>query len=395
MSCTNAAFRLSWPEIAGSLPLSPLAIGGAGRETPHAAHLNREFLKTITFMMKSQLLFAALLGSPMLLPAQEGPAVAPEQREAPVPRPSGPVEVNGIAAKVSGGIVTKNEVNFLLMPIYRQLIAQFPRRGSEFDRQLRTARDQILDELIDREIILDESRQLGASLKPTIIDEEVKRQIRENYNGDEPRFRDELKKNRLTMDGYREMTREKLIVQAIKAQHYSESPPPLPNEIQKEYDSVKTLMRDTSKDAVSYQKIFIPRVDPNLALSTPETQLAKTEDIFKQLQEGKDFTELAKANSQDAFAAAGGVQENVPRTDLSPEFAAIIFNSEPGKLLGPLEDPTGFTIVKVTKKDLGPPPPLSKVREVIEERVRKKKTAASYERWIERKRKQAIIDRRI
>jgi peptidyl-prolyl cis-trans isomerase SurA len=97
----------------------------------------------------------------------------------------------------------------------------------------------------------------------------------------------------------------------------------------------------------------------------------------------------------DAFAEQGGVQENVPRTDLSPEFAAILFETEVGKVIGPLQDPSGFTLVKVTKKELGPPPPLSKVREQIEERVRRKKTSTEYERWIASKRKLAIVDRKI
>ncbi|HEY8960830.1 MAG TPA: peptidylprolyl isomerase, partial [Luteolibacter sp.] len=165
--------------------------------------------------------------------------------------------------------------------------------------------------------------------------------------------------------------------------------------IEKEYDEVKTQIRDMSKDQISFQKIFIAAMDPQNPAATPETQLAKIEDIAKQLQAGKDFTELAKTNSMDAFAAQGGVQENVPRTDLSPEFAAILFEAEEGKIVGPLQDPSGFTLVKVTKKQLGPPPPLSKVREQIEERVRRKKTSTEYERWIATKRKHAIIEKKI
>ena len=69
----------------------------------------------------------------------------------------------------------------------------------------------------------------------------------------------------------------------------------------------------------------------------------------------------------------------------------VPYRSPEGKIIGPLEDPEGFTIVKVTKKSLGPCPPLSKVREMIEERVRRKKTSGSYDRWIENRRKRAMI----
>jgi parvulin-like peptidyl-prolyl isomerase len=179
----------------------------------------------------------------------------------------------------------------------------------------------------------------------------------------------------------------------MRAQQFSDAPPPLPNEIEKEYGEIRASLRDVSKDVISFQKIFIPASDPQNPLATPETQLALSEDVARQLAEGKDFTELAKGYSKDAFAESGGLQENVPRTDLSPEFAAIIFDAPVGKVAGPLLDPQGFTLVKPIKIVLGPAPPLDdKIRELVEQRVSKKKTSAQYERWIESKRKRAIID---
>ena len=64
-------------------------------------------------------------------------------------------------------------------------------------------------------------------------------------------------------------------------------------------------------------------------------------------------------------------------------------------MVGPLEDPAGFTIVKITKIVQGPPPPLSEVWDMIEERVRTKKNSATYEKWIEKKRKSALIEKKL
>jgi peptidyl-prolyl cis-trans isomerase SurA len=308
-----------------------------------------------------------------------------------VPAFSEAVEVNGVAAKVNGSVITKNEVGFMLAPIYAQLATQFPRRGAEFERQFTEAREKVLQELIDRRIILDEFKQIGASIRPNLIDEEVKRQIRELYNGDTAKFNEELKKSRLTMPGYREITREKMVVQAMRAQQFSDAPPPLPNEVQKEYNEVRTTMRDVSKDKISFRKIFIPSADSENPVATPETQLALAEDIAKQIEGGKSFEELAKTYSKDAFAELGGLQEDLPRTDLSPEFASILFDAPENKVIGPLLDPRGFTIAKVTGKNLGPAPSLGEVRPMIEERVRRKKTSGQYDRWIESRRKRAMI----
>ena len=336
----------------------------------------------------------AILGTVTLFPttsAQEPPPL--RKQPAPPPRPSGPVEVNGIAGKVNGHVITNNQISFMLAPVFGQLSAQYPRRGPQFETKLNEAKNNIIQELVDRQIILDEFKQLGAYIKPNLIDDEVKRQIRELYNGDESKFREELKRNRLTMEGYRAMTKEKMVVQSMRAQQFADAPPPLPNEVQKEYNEIKNNLRDVSKDVISFQKIFIPSSDPENPLVTPDVQLSLAEELAKQLAEGKDFTELAKIHSKDAYAETGGMQNDVPRTDLSPEFAAILFDSPVGKVVGPMMDPQGFTLVKPTKIVLGPPPPLDdRVREMVEERVRKKKTSHQYDRWIESKRKRAMID---
>jgi parvulin-like peptidyl-prolyl isomerase len=308
------------------------------------------------------------------------------------PVPTGPVEVNGIAAKVNGQVITKNQVSFMLAPIFAQLNAQYPRRGGQFEAEFNKAKENVIQELIDRQIILDEFKQLGASIKPHIIDEEIKRQMRELYNGDEAKFREELKRSRLTMEGYREMTREKMVVQAMRAQQFSDAPPPLPNEIRDEYNEIKNSLRDVTKDVITFRKIFIPANDPLNPAATPETQLALAEDITKQIREGADFAELAKTYSKDAYAEQGGLQEDVPRTDLAAEFAAIVFDKPVGEVIDPILDPLGFTIVKPIKITYGPAPSLSEVREMVEERVRRKKTSAQYERWIESRRKRAMID---
>ena len=336
------------------------------------------------------------LALPLVISGAILAATAVSAQQAPPQRPAGPIEVNGIAAKVNGRAITKNQVSFMLAPVFAQLATQYPRRGPQFEAKFKETKANVIQELVDRQIILDEFKQLGASIRPNLIDEEIKRQMRELYNGDEVKFREELKHSRLTMEGYREMTREKMVVQAMRAQQFSDAPPPLPNEIEKEYSEIKASLRDVTKDVITFQKIFIPASDPQNPLTTPETQLALSEDLAKQLARGKDFTDLAKTYSKDAFAESGGLQENIPRTDLSPEFAAIIFDAPIGKITGPLLDPQGFTLVKPIKIDLGPSPPLDdKIRELIEQRVSKKKTSAQYERWIESKRKRAIIDIKI
>lgn len=310
------------------------------------------------------------------------------------PPQAGPVEVNGIAAKVNGSVITKNQVTFMLAPVFAQLSTQYPRRDPRFMKEMEEAQENIMQELIDRQIILDEFKQLGAKIQPHFIDQEIERQIRTLYNGDESKFREELKRSRMTMPGYREMTKEKMVVQAMRAEQFADAPPPLPNEIQKEYGEMKLSLRDTTKDVITFRKIFIPSRSITDPTATPESQLEFAEKLHTQIVGGADFGELAKEHSGDAYAEQGGLQEDIPRTDLAPEFAAIVFDAKDGDVIEPMLDPRGFTIVKVIKIDYGPSPSLSEpqVRRMVEERVRKRKTSAQYDRWIESRRKRAMID---
>lgn len=331
-----------------------------------------------------------------LLAAAPGFAQEPA---APAAVPAGAFEVNAIAAKVNGLAITKSELGFRFAPIYAQLAAQYPRRGPEFDRQALEAREKILQEMIDRKIILSEFKQLekkGANLPNHVVEKEIQRQIQTNFNGDEVKFEEELKRGRMTRDGYRAMTKEQLIVQAMRAEHFSDAPPPLPGEVAKEYSEMKELFRDTSKDEITFNKIFIPAQDPANAFSTPETQLALAEKLAADIKGGADIAELAKQHSKDAFAEQGGFQADVPRTELATEFAAIIFAGKKGDVLGPLVDPVGFTVVKIVGINLAPAPPMNaEIRAQVEERVRAKKTAAVYEKWIEGKRRSAMIEKKL
>ena len=311
--------------------------------------------------------------------------------------PSHAREVTGIAAKVNGKVITKNEVNYHLTPYREQLNAQMPRKGPQYYSLLKKARNEILDSLIERELILSEFRHRTNDRKiPShAIDAEIERQVRELYNNNRSEFNKALKQSGITPQQHRRETEKKLIVQAMRAQQFKNAVPPLPNEIRTEFNKHRRKMRDVTGDALEFHKIYIPKVDPSNPLVTPKTQLQLAESLIDQLKKGANFEELAKKHSKDAYASEGGKVEKTKRTDLSPAFAAILMETPQGKVLGPLEDGRGFTIVRLDKKYYGPTPPLSKVRKVIEGRVRARKNKAKHDRWMKRLRENAMIEKKI
>jgi len=306
-------------------------------------------------------------------------------------------EVTGIAAKVNGKVITKNEVNYHLTPYRQQLNTSMPRRGSQYNSLIAKARDEILESLIERELILFEFRDKTGrdSIPSHAVDQEINRQVRELYNNNRTEYNKSLRQAGVTTQQHRRETEKKLIVQAMRAQQFKNAVPPLPNEVSAEFNKHKNKMRDITGDALEYHKIYILKLDPNNALVTPKVQLQVAEDIVAKLKKGGSFEELAKTHSQDSYAQDGGKVEKTKRTDLSPAFAAILMETDTGKVLGPLEDSRGFTIVRLDKKYYGPAPALSKVRPAIEARVRARKNKSKHDRWMKRLRESAMIEKKI
>lgn len=277
--------------------------------------------------------------------------------EAPASRVQPQRIVNRIAATVNGRPITANEVSVRLMPIGAQLAAQHPKQGPEFYKQLALAKKNIIEDLVERELLRNEFEGMGGVIRDSLIDQEVNRTILTTFNGDRSAFLKNLSLSGMTIRAFREMTKKQLQVQIMRASKYDQEIPPTPEEIQQEYESTKEQYRDLTKDKIKFKKIFIPMLGDDSA-STPEVQLNLAELIAKEIKsKNATFEEMAKRYSKDLYAEKGGDWPVTERSTLSPESAAIIFGAQPGEIIGPLVDSTGFTIVLVEKKELAPPPP--------------------------------------
>jgi len=330
--------------------------------------------------------FAVLFLAACCLP----PAVG-EAQAAPAKNPR---IVNRVAATVNGRPVTASEVRFMLSPYVRELSMLYPRQGPRFNAELLKAKKQVLEELIERELVLSEFDTRGYMIPEVAVNEEVSRRVLTQFNGD----RDELLKN-LRMRGmsyadFRESVRKEMSVSAMRSSRYERGIPPTPDEIRAEYQATKADYRDMTKDSIRYDKIFIPAQDPSDPNATPEQQLMLAEDVVRRLQKGElDFAEAARDFSHDMYAEEGGKWPYIKRADLAVEFANIVFSLPQNKIVGPLLDRAGFTIVRVTGKRLAPAPSLNApgIKQRVDESVRRKNNEKRYREWVERLRDKAVI----
>jgi len=107
--------------------------------------------------------------------------------------------------------------------------------------------------------------------------------------------------------------------------------------------------------------------------------LVETEDeakaVEEELKKGADFAELAKKKSKDPGAADGGDLGFFTKDQMVPEFSAVAFALEPGKISDPVKSQFGWHIIKVEEKRNRKAPDFDQVKPQIEQYVIRKAQA--------------------
>jgi peptidyl-prolyl cis-trans isomerase C len=97
--------------------------------------------------------------------------------------------------------------------------------------------------------------------------------------------------------------------------------------------------------------------------------------IAAELKKGADFAELAKKKSKDPGASDGGDLGFFTKDQMVPEFSAVAFSLEPGKISDPVKSQFGWHIIKVEEKRNRKAPDFDQVKSQIETYVARRAQA--------------------
>src|SRR5471032_189758 len=103
-----------------------------------------------------------------------------------------------------------------------------------------------------------------------------------------------------------------------------------------------------------------------------EGKAATTDEAMKKVY---DFAELAKKKSKDPGASDGGDLGFFTKDQMVPEFSAVAFALEPGKISDPVKSQFGWHIIKVEEKRSRQAPAFEQVKGQIETYVTRKAQA--------------------
>ncbi|CAN5122280.1 peptidylprolyl isomerase [soil metagenome] len=132
-------------------------------------------------------------------------------------------------------------------------------------------------------------------------------------------------------------------------------------------DNMKKVYDDAAKQITGEQEVHARHI------------LVETEDEAKKVEEelkkGADFAELAKKTSKDPGAADGGDLGFFTKDQMVPEFSAVAFAMEPGKISDPVKSQFGWHVIKVEEKRNRKAPDFAQVKPQIEQYVIRKAQA--------------------
>src|SRR3954466_561752 len=132
-------------------------------------------------------------------------------------------------------------------------------------------------------------------------------------------------------------------------------------------EAMKKVYEEASKQITGEQEVHARHI---LVESEAE---AKT--VADELKKGADFAELAKKKSKDPGASDGGDLGFFTKDQMVPEFSAVAFALEPGKISDPGTSQFGWHVIKVEEKRNRKAPEFEQVRAQIETYVTRKAQA--------------------
>ncbi len=288
---------------------------------------------------------AALRAAPVA--AQAAPA-AP----APTPSSSQPLDrvvavVGSRAILLSDAIESVNAMRAQGTPMPRDSAGQF-----ELLRR-------VINDLVDNEAVI----TVAHAYKAEVTDEDVARQVDDQYNesrkrfGSEAEFREALRRDGFgTPEDYRRTIREQakryrlqqMGFDSLKAHGRMSAPVQVTEEeVTKAFEASRERLPRRPETVAFRQIVLAPRAAPEARAAAR----AKAESLLVQLRAGADFENMAKRESMDPGSRDQGGDLGWARrgSGFVPEFERVIFALPPGQLSNVVETSFGFHIIRVDR----------------------------------------------
>lgn len=296
---------------------------------------------------------------------------------------------NGIAAVAEDKIITVDDIRREITPLLPQ-IQRDSTNEKEFNERLEALQDDIVQNLIDRVLIVKEfSKEKDGETKKQIpasyIDNQISEIMITQFDNDRSKFLSYLRGRGKTIREYRREVEEDMIYGYMRQQQRKSQSIVSPVKVETYYAENKDKF--FQEDGVHLRLIQFRREDGQ----TDAELTAKANNVLARLNAGETFDALAKEVSSDTRRAKGGDWGWQKRSDLKPELSDPLFKLSKGEVTKPIIMPEGAFLLFVEERRIAGIQPIDAVRDEIERILVQQMARVSQDHWLERLRRNGYV----
>ena len=314
----------------------------------------------------------------------KGNAAKPSQADSQA-KAADPQVIDGVAAVVNKDVITFSQVQELASAQEQTLRQQFS--GQQLLDKIKETRLAALSDLIDRQLVLEEFKKKDFHIPDFAVEEQVGEIIKDEFAGDRQAFIRTLNAQGYTLDRFRNMQRDKIVVQVMRQNNVKGDFSPAPQDVDAFYEANKQQFQTPEQVKL---RMIVLNADPLNASSSDSTR-QMAEDIRARAKSGSDFATLAKTYSMDATAENGGDWGWVDQKTLNQELTGAAFALSPGQVSQVVQVGDSYYLMYCDDKKTSAVKPLAEVQDAIRKRLEQVERQKATQRWIDGLREKAYI----
>lgn len=291
--------------------------------------------------------------------------------------------LNSVAALVGDTPITLDDVKTQTLPVEQVLYQQFASDPSMLRQRILEVRQNALESLIERNLILKEFESQGYLLPENIIDERVQERIRGDY-GDRLTLTKTLQAQGVTLESFRKNIKEQVIVDYLTSKNISSISLVSPFEIENYYKS--HLDEFQMDERIRLRMIYIPK-----EVGGAEFSQKLLQDIKRKVASGSSFADLARVYHQGSQRSQGGDWGWVDQTVLRDDLSAVAFSLKEGQMSEVLQKDEGCYLMYVEERQEPKPKPLISVQEEIEKALLAEERNRLKAEWIDQLKEKSFV----
>ncbi len=324
-------------------------------------------------------LFALLFLSVVLFAGQEN---APREEKGTGPRPE---KIDSVVATVNGEPITLLDVLLESGRDEARLAAMFT--GERLYEEIAKLRKNIANEIIVRKLVYEKYKEKPFEIRQQHVEDMVDLLALSMGDGTRKGLEKKALSMGTTMDALREKAKEKIAVDVMLMEHCDRRATVTPKAVYEAYQS--DPKRWTNPRRIGLQLLLIRR-ESRPGMPAPKTIC---DNLVKTLKGAKEpeFTRLVRENSEGPNVSSGGKMGLIEMDGLRPEFSAALKNAAVNDVIGPVETPEGYYIIRVDSKLPETKLPFEKASPEIEQALRKKAVDGLRARYTDKLKREAVI----